>query len=138
MAEPPLLRHRPQGPALSTFSGGFPVHGTQAARWWWARDPAWRAKGVADPLININVLQDAFKTDAPQAQSATLAISHCRESDYFIDADIATRWESDTINIYITRGADRQLKLHITCCCFNQDGMDRFLQLLRQQLSSLG
>ncbi|UGA52378.1 MULTISPECIES: condensation domain-containing protein [Dickeya] len=107
-------------------------------RWWWARDPAWRAKGVADPLININVLQDAFKTDAPQAQSATLAIRHCRESDYFTDADIATRWESDTINIYITRGADRQLKLHITCCCFNQDGMDRFLQLLRQQLSSLG
>ncbi|AJC65787.1 MULTISPECIES: condensation domain-containing protein [Dickeya] len=106
-------------------------------RWWWKRDAAWRAKGITDPLININVLQDAFKTEQPQAQSDTLSIRHCRESDYFMDADISTRWESDTINIYITRDAEQQLKLHITCCCFNQEGMEQFLQLIRQQLSSL-
>ncbi|MDR0217664.1 MAG: condensation domain-containing protein [Enterobacteriaceae bacterium] len=120
------------------------------------RQAVWQKKphnvAISQPTININILQDVFKTDifkhglfkasASDSQRPTLRLSHYwksehREQQTASGQGIASRWENDSINIYLTLSEEGKPIMQISCCCFNQAGISRFTGLLKAKLASL-
>lgn len=106
-------------------------------RWFWRKDDYSKVKAVADPIININMLQAAFKSDISCSSEADLKISRFSEKDLVAEHEDGAHWESDSINIYVTRSSEQSLKLQIICSCFNQQGMDLFIQTIEKHLEQL-
>ncbi|CDL85985.1 condensation domain-containing protein [Xenorhabdus cabanillasii] len=101
-----------------------------------------RSVEISQPTININILQDAFKSTVADNKPGGLRLSgywksEHREQQTLSSQSISTRWENDSINIYVTLSEDGKPIMQINCCCFNQDGITRFTGLLKAKLSSL-
>ncbi|CDL85170.1 condensation domain-containing protein [Xenorhabdus szentirmaii] len=99
-------------------------------------------QAVSDPIININILQNVFKTPAADPGLGGLRLSaywqnEHREEQTQPSQAISTRWENDSINIYMTLSEKGVPIMQISCCCFNQEGMAKFTGLLKTKLSSL-
>ncbi|CAG9001157.1 MAG: hypothetical protein CENE_03174 [Candidatus Celerinatantimonas neptuna] len=126
-----------KGAIYPEFLADFLFMEPKPPRWFWQRDDFSRAKAVSDPIININMLQAAFKSDISCSSEADLKISRFSEKDLVAEHDDGAHWESDSINIYVTRSSQQSLKLQVICSCFNQQGMDLFIQTIEKHLERL-
>ncbi|PHM58476.1 condensation domain-containing protein [Xenorhabdus sp. KK7.4] len=101
-----------------------------------------RSVEISQPTININILQDVFKSETSGSRLDGLRLSSYwksehREHQALPGQAISTQWENDSINIYVTLSEDSKPIMQINCCCFNQAGMACFTGLLKEKLSSL-
>ncbi|MGD8204461.1 condensation domain-containing protein [Pantoea sp. FN0305] len=95
-----------------------------------------RSEGIADPIINVNILQDAFRQQPTAGIEDFLQLSVWQQPEAEGDQQDAGNWENDSINIYLTRSAQGKPVLRITCCCFNLDGITQFTDLLQQEINA--
>lgn len=92
--------------------------------------------GIADPIINVNILQDAFRQQPTVDTEDFLQLSVWQQPEAEGEQQDVGNWENDSINIYLTRSAQGKPVLRITCCCFNLDGITQFSNLLQQELNA--
>lgn len=119
------------------FLADFLLMEPKPPRWFWRKDDYSKLKAVGDPIININMLQAAFKSDIGGSCKDDLQISRFSEKYLAAGHDDGTYWESDSINIYVTRSGEQSLKLQIMCNCFNPQGMALFVQTIEKHLEQL-
>lgn len=125
----------PRAALYPRFLADFLLMEPQPPRALFRRVP--QSVGVADPIININILQDAFRQKAPSGGDDSLRLSVWRQPDSEDEQEEADNWENDSINIYLTSSAEGKPVLHITCCCFNADGIEQFINLMQRELSAV-
>lgn len=96
-----------------------------------------RSVGIADPLININILQDAFRQNSTAGIEDFLQMHVWPQSEGDREQQGVSSWENDSVNIYLTRTAEGQPVLRIVCCCFTPDGITQFTDFLQQELNTV-
>lgn len=98
---------------------------------------AQRSAGIADPVININILQEAFRQKPASDVEDFLQLSIWQQPQADTERQEAGSWENDSINIYLTSSTEGKPVLRINCCCFNLDGITQFTSLLQREINAV-
>ncbi|GGY14774.1 condensation domain-containing protein [Paludibacterium paludis] len=105
----------------------------------WRRGDRTAFHGVPDPVINVNMLQSAFKRDTESEQNASGLKARPLNSptQYTLDEECPGQWEDDTINIYIVDTGNGTPSLRVTCANLNAEGVAALLAALSDVLGYL-
>ncbi|GAA0351313.1 hypothetical protein GCM10009092_14620 [Bowmanella denitrificans] len=95
----------------------------------------YRRKKVADPIINVNMLQSVYQ---PQSGEEKQIIEVLTDKHRFLPAQaLDGEWEDETINFYIVADGVEGTMFRITCSCLSPLGIDALERQLNQSLALL-
>lgn len=94
--------------------------------------------GVAAPVINVNILQSAFKRDGGAAEgagaNAVRAAQLTDPTQLLLSEAIHSNWEEDSINFYILDTGHAEPSIRMICSNLNQTGVRKMLAAVEDVL----
>lgn len=89
--------------------------------------------GVADPVINVNMLQSVFKRDA-FAAGGVHAAQLKDPTRLLMSEATSSHWEDDTINFYIVDTGRERPSIRMVCSNLNARGVEQLLGAVHNAL----
>ncbi|WP_338848539.1 condensation domain-containing protein [Massilia sp. W12] len=99
--------------------------------------------GVAAPVLNVNILQSAFKRETNQPSQADAADKEVRAAQLtdptqlLLSEAVDNNWEEDSINFYILDTGHAEPSIRMICSNLNETGVRRMIAAVEDILRTV-